>query len=180
MVVSECGRELDVDGLAAVTMEGLHVFVFTVASVLTHTLALAQVKMVMALAATLPGVYTTDINVNNVISQSIAGVNAPAAPVQAVANPTLNNPSVSAPSISTTGTAIPGVRQVPESLYDAATVVVESMVAMGAVAGDTYTKLPACPKDGGVAPRSWYSQRPGCNRFGDSLHEFRCVPASSE
>ena len=66
--------------------------------------------MVMALAATLPGVYTTDVNLNNVISQSIAGVNAPAAPVQTVVNPTLNNPSVAAPALVTTGTAIPGVR----------------------------------------------------------------------
>ena len=70
---------------------------------------MVQVKMVMALTATLSGVYTTDVNVNNVIAQSIAGVNAPPAPVQAVANPTLNNPSVSAPAISTTGSAIPGV-----------------------------------------------------------------------
>ena len=72
--------------------------------------------MVMALSATLTGVYTTDVNVNNVISQSIAGVNAPPAPVQAVANPTLNNPSVSAPAVSTTGSAIPGVRQHSHSL----------------------------------------------------------------
>lgn len=66
----------------------------------------------MALAATLTGVYTTDVNLNNVISQTIAGVNAPATPVQTVANPTLNNPSVSAPALVTTGTAIPGVRGV--------------------------------------------------------------------
>ena len=44
--------------------------------------------MVMALTATLTGVYTTDVNINNVISQSIAGVNAPPAPVQ-VGCPTL-------------------------------------------------------------------------------------------
>ena len=77
---------------------------------------LRQVKMVMALTATLTGVYTTDVNLNNVISQTIAGVNAPAAPVPTVANPTLNNPSVSAPAVTTTGTAVPGVSAVSDLL----------------------------------------------------------------
>jgi len=87
-----------------------HVLTTCITLLIQDACRVVQVKMVMALTSTLTGVYTTDVNVNNVIAQSIAGVNAPSAPVQAVANPTLNNPSVSAPAISTTGSAIPGVR----------------------------------------------------------------------
>ena len=70
----------------------------------------SQVKMVMALQNSLKGVYPTDVSISNVISQTIAGVNAPAVAPPSVANPTLNNNQVSANLGSQLGTGIEGVR----------------------------------------------------------------------